>query len=66
MAKQPLRPGRITPNSGQYELVGPRGGRTGEEITSVLGKPLPPTPLPGQGFVLVDPTHNGSGDGRGK
>jgi hypothetical protein len=56
MAKQIYRPGQATPRSGQYERVGPRGGRTGEEITAVQGKPLPPTPEPGQGYVLVDPT----------
>lgn len=49
-------PGSLTPESGQYELVGPRGGRTGEEVTSVYGKPLPPTPKPRMGYILVDPT----------
>lgn len=57
----PLRPGQATPASGQYEIVGPRGGRTGEERTSVRGEPLPPTPKSGQGYVLVDPTRNGAG-----
>ena len=66
MAKQPLKPGQPTPASGQYAVVGPRGGATGEEITSVQGHRLPPTPKPNQGFVLVDPTHNGSGDGKRK
>ena len=47
--------------SGQYEIVGPRGGHTGVEVTSVKGKPLPPTPKSGQSYVLVDPTKNGSG-----
>jgi len=37
-----LTPGTITPISGQYELVGPRGGRTGAEVASVKGSPLPP------------------------
>ena len=53
-----LRPGQSTPASGQYLLVGPRGGRIGPEVTSVFGKPLPPTPKPGQGYVLVDPTQH--------
>jgi hypothetical protein len=66
MSKPILKPGQSTPASGQYVVVGPKGGNTGEEITSVQGKPLPPTPKPGQGFVLVDPTHNGSGDGARK
>jgi len=58
MAKKPqiLKPGSQTPNSGQYVIVGPRGGRIGPEVTAVAGKPLPPTPKPGQGFVLVDAT----------
>lgn len=59
MAKKPssgLKPGTPTPTSGQYEVVGPRGGGTGHEVTSVQGKPLPPTNKPGQGYTLVDPT----------
>jgi hypothetical protein len=56
MSKPVLRPGNETPRSGQYEQVGPRGGRTGHEVTSTQGKPLPPTERPGQGYILVDPT----------
>ena len=56
-----MKPGNITMRSGQYEIVGPRGGPTGVEVTSVKGKPLPPTPKSGQSYVLVDPTKNGSG-----
>ena len=52
--------GQIAAISGQYGVVGPRGGETGVEITVVKGKPLPPTPKVGQGFVLVDKTvHKG-------
>ena len=55
-----LAPGTPTPRSGQYEVVGPRGGSQGREVTSVAGKPLPPTPKPNQGYVLADPTkHKG-------
>jgi hypothetical protein len=57
----PLKPGQTAPKSGQYEIVGPRGGRTGEERTVVRGEPMPPTRAPGQRFVLTDPTKNGSG-----
>jgi len=60
----PLRPGQVTPASGQYARVGPRGGVQGAEITGVKGKILPPTPRSGQGYVLVDPSNNGSGRGR--
>ena len=62
MAKKqaPLKPGQITPTSGQYGIVGTRGGKPKTEITAVEGKPLPPTPKPGQGYVLVDKTkHKG-------
>lgn len=51
-----LKPGTPAPVSGQYERVGPRGGRSGDEITAVSGKPLPPTEKPGQSYTLVDPT----------
>lgn len=49
-------PGEKAPRSGQYEIVGPRGGRTGSERTVTRGEPMPPTPRPGQKYVLVDPT----------
>lgn len=54
--RSPLNPGDKTPRSGQYEIVGPRGGQTGKERTSTKGNPLPPTPKAGQGYRLVDPT----------
>lgn len=60
-SKNPLKPGQATPASGQYAVVGPRGGATGTERTSVYGAPLPPTPQAGQGYVLVDRTRNGAG-----
>ena len=59
-----LRPGQNVPRSGQYEIVGPRGGRTGEERTMVRGETAPPTPQSGQRFRLTDPTNNGAGRGR--
>ena len=68
MAKRPtpstpapkiLAPGTPTPKSGQYALVGPRGG-LGPEITATKGNPLPPTPKPNSGYVLVDPTKHKS------
>lgn len=62
MAKdEALKPGTPAPLSGQYEIVGPRGGRTGEERTVVKGEPLPPTPEAGQRFVPVDPSRNNAG-----
>lgn len=54
-----LRPGQIARQSGQYEIVGPRGGRTGDERTVTRGEPMPPTPKPNMSFNLVDRTKNG-------
>lgn len=56
-----LKPGQPAPRSGQYEIRGPRGGRTGEERTVVRGEPLPPTRSPGRSYTLVDATKNGAG-----
>lgn len=50
-----LKPGQPAPASGQY-----RNNSTGNEVTGVRGKPLPPTPQPRQGYSLVDRTkHKG-------
>ena len=54
-----LRSGEIARQSGQYEIVGPRGGRTGDERTVTRGERMPPTPKPGMSFNLVDRTKNG-------
>ncbi|MEW6661975.1 MAG: hypothetical protein AB1447_06250 [Bacillota bacterium] len=57
MAKQPPhKPGEKVPRSGQAEIIGSRGGRTGNERTVVKGEPFPPTPKPGQGYKITDPT----------
>lgn len=61
MTKKTLKPGEVAPLSGQYTVVGPRGGDTGKEVTSIKGRPLPPTNKPGQSYVVADPTKNGSG-----
>jgi len=51
------KPGEKTPRSGQYEIVGPRGGKTKYgEVTSTKNKPLPPTPESNLKYKLVDPT----------
>jgi hypothetical protein len=50
------KPGEKVPTSGQAEIVGPRGGRTGVERTVVRGEPFPPTPEKGQGYIITDPT----------
>lgn len=56
-----FKPGQATPFSGQYQVVGPRGGARSTEVTSVKGKPLPPTASPGETYKLVDRTNNKSG-----
>jgi hypothetical protein len=58
VSKKPiLKPGSIVPESGQYEIVGPLGGKAGgDERTGVKGKRLPPTPKAGQGYRLADRT----------
>ena len=62
MAANPLRPGSTAPKSGQYQQIGPRGGK-GKEVTSVKGESLPPGPA-GTTYKLVDPTNNKSGRGK--
>lgn len=54
-----LKPGMKVPISGQYAYVGPRGKVYKNEVTSVKGEPLPPTPKPNMGYVLVDKTKHG-------
>jgi hypothetical protein len=55
------RPGERADRSGLYDIVGPRGGDTGEQRTVVRGEPLPPTPKSHQGYVLTDPARHKSG-----
>ncbi len=55
MAKT-YKSGEKAPRSGQYEIIGPRGGRTGKERTVTKNEPLPPSPKKGQRYVIVDPT----------
>jgi hypothetical protein len=51
-----LKPGAPAPESGQYKVVGPKGGDRGREITAIKGKPLPPTQQPGERYILTDKT----------
>lgn len=63
MAKNnPMKPGQKAPASGQYQQVGPRGGK-GKEVTVVKGEPLPPAPQKGSTYKIVDRTKNKSGRG---
>lgn len=54
MAKT-YKPGEKAPRSGQYQIIGPRGGR-GPERTVTKGEPMPPTPSKGGSYRLLDPT----------
>ncbi len=56
MSDKFLKPGQKAPRSGQYEIVGPRGGGTGVERTVTRSEPLPPPERKGQKYRLVDPT----------
>lgn len=58
--KKTYKPGEKAPLSGQYEITGPRGGKTGIERTVVRGEPLPPPLQKGQRYVLVDRTKHWS------
>ena len=63
MAKHRYRPGTPAPASAQYKVVGPHGGQSGREVTSIKGKRLPPAPRPGVTYKLTDRTHNKAGQG---
>lgn len=56
-----MKPGVKAPASGQYKIIGPRGGDTGVERTVTKGEPLPPTPEAGQAYVIADRTKHKSG-----
>jgi hypothetical protein len=58
---KPMKPGQKAPASGQYQQIGPKGGK-GKEVTTVKGEPLPPAPKSGTTYKLVDPTKNKSGN----
>jgi hypothetical protein len=60
MAKT-FRPGKMALGSGQYEVVGPRGGGIGVERTVTRSEPLPPTPEKGQAYALIDSMKHKSG-----
>lgn len=61
MSDDLMKPGEKSTGSDHVEIVGPRGGKTGEgERTVIKGKPLPP-PKPGKKYKPVDGTDNKSG-----
>jgi hypothetical protein len=54
-ARKPLKPGMKAPTSGQY-----RNTKTGYEVTVTKGERLPPSPVKGATYKLVDPTKHKS------
>lgn len=56
-----IKSGHIADKSGQYGIVNKNGKNTDLEVTVTKGEPLPPTPKPGQTFVLNDKTKHKSG-----
>ena len=56
MKNNNIKPGQSVKTSGQYVVVGPRGGKSKTEVTLVQNKPAPPTPKPHSSFELVDKT----------
>lgn len=60
-----LKPGQKAPASGQYGVIGSRGGNLNKEVSVVKGEPMPPTQKPGQTYIMNDPTNNKSGRVKG-
>lgn len=58
MTAKTFKPGQPAPQSGIYDMVGPRGGKTSEQVVSTQHNPLPPTPKPRQGYQLAKPAHH--------
>lgn len=56
MTRQRYKSGEEVPHSGQYGVLGPRGGDLNKEVTVTKGEPFPPTQARGQRYVLNDPT----------
>lgn len=55
MSSKQHKPGEIAKDSGQYQQIGPRGGK-GPERTVTKGEPFPPTPAPGVTYRMADKT----------
>lgn len=59
-SKTALKPGGLAPRSGEYQIIGPRGGSASER-TVVRGEPLPPTASQGSSYDLRRPAKNQAG-----
>lgn len=49
MVKPHYKPGENSPG-GRFEIIGPRGGHTGDYVHVPRGETMPPTPKPNMGF----------------
>lgn len=50
MSKEPLKSGNTAPKSGDYKVVGPRGGIQRTGVTMDKGETMPPTPKKNQHY----------------
>jgi hypothetical protein len=55
-----VKPGQSAPFSGQYQEVGPHGGKK-KEVTLPKGHTVPPTHKKGSRYKLIDRTNNKAG-----
>lgn len=62
--KQTFKPGMKSPFSGEVQIIGSRGGKTGHEVTVDRGEKFPPTPEPGQKYIVSRRAHNKAGRGK--
>ena len=58
--KKTFKPGQTAEKSGQYDMLGPKGGFI-KEVTIVKGKHFPPTVKPNAGYKMANATKNKSG-----
>jgi len=61
--KKSYAQGSVSPFSGEAEAVGPRGGRTGHQVTVDKGERFPPAQK-GQMYVKAYGAHNKAGKGK--
>ena len=59
-----MKPVTTAPRSGQYGIVGQRGGNTEQERTVVKGERFPPFPKNSQSYIMNVPTKNKAGKGK--
>lgn len=65
MKPKAVKPGEVSPASGEWQQRGPRGGH-GPEVTVPKGHVMPPGPGKGYSYDLVRPAKNQSGKGKAK